>query len=143
MVHIMNSKYCYHIVLEKNGIQKEEIGFWDTGNGLYTPWTREPVCITEHKYVREFFSEEEYNKQELLLQLKDHVPTCREKIVWIPYHSIGKTQGILPSMYFDRLEIKTEKQTIRYDHLLIAFCKERISRQKQYQLILHNSYIQE
>ena len=84
MVHIMNSKYCYHIVLEKNGIQKEEIGFWDTGNGLYTPWTREPVCITEHKYVREFFSEEEYNKQELLLQLKDHVPTCREKIVWIP-----------------------------------------------------------
>lgn len=128
----------YAFVLEKNGTQKEGIGFFDTGNGLYHPRTKEPVVVTQHKFLKEFFDYEEYQKQERLLEFGVSNEESTERIVWIPYHSIGKDSGLLPAIYFDHLKIKNGDEVIDCPHTLVAFCKEKISEQEEYHMLLHS-----
>lgn len=134
----LRRKQWYPFVLEKNGKQKEGIGFLDTGNGLRHPRTREPVVITQHAFLREFFDAEEYDRQEALLEFGVGVEESRESVVWIPYHSIGRDSGLLPGIYFDHLKIKNGDQVMDCPHTLVAFCKEKISAQGEYHMLLHS-----
>ena len=65
---------------------------------MHPPGTLEPVIVVEHHFLKTFFEVEEYEKQEKLLDysIQSWQEICLEKIVWIPYHSIGKEQGVLP-----------------------------------------------
>lgn len=139
LVDEMKSKYCYPLVLEKNGIRKEEIGFWDTGNNLYAPWSGKPVFLTEHRHMKEFFDRKEYERQEKILQYKENAVVCQEKILWVPYRSVGRYQGVLPGMYVDHIWIKGRYKVIHNTQIVVAFCKETISEHEEYQMILHNS----
>ena len=136
----------YRIALEKNGIKKEGIGFLDTGNGLYHPWTKEPVVVAEHKTFAPFFEKEEFQRQERLLRFAEPLFTEKdwigmEKIVWIPYRSVGKASGVLPGVYFDHLWIYEGKNAMDHPHILVAFCKEKICSKEEYQLILHRECV--
>lgn len=134
----LRRKQWYPFVLEKNGKQKEGIGFLDTGNGLCHPRTREPVVVTQHVFLKDFFTEEEFQRQERLLEFGVSTEESTEAIVWIPYHSIGKDSGLLPGIYFDHLKIRNSDQVIDCPHTLVAFCKEKISAQEEYHMLLHS-----
>lgn len=134
----LRRKQWYPFVLEKDGKQKEGIGFLDTGNGLCHPRTREPVVVTQHAFLKEFFDPEEYDRQEALLEFGVGGEESRESIVWIPYHSIGRDSGLLPGIYFDHLKIKNGDQVMDCPHTLVAFCKEKISAQEEYHMLLHS-----
>lgn len=134
----LRKKQWYPFVLEKNGRKKEGIGFLDTGNGLCHPRTREPVVVTQHAFLKEFFEPEEYHRQETLLEFGIGMENSTEKVVWIPYHSIGKDNGLLPGIYFDHLIIKDGSEQIDCPHTLVAFCKEKISAQEEYHMLLHS-----
>ncbi len=137
----LRRKQWYPFILEKNGKQKEGIGFLDTGNGLCHPRTREPVVVTQHAFLQDFFEPEEYKRQETLLEFGVGIEESLESIVWIPYHSIGKDSGLLPGIYFDHLKIKNGDQMIDCPHMLVAFCKEKISAQEEYHMLLHSNCI--
>lgn len=134
-------KRCVQIELEKNGVVQKGIGLLDTGNCLYHPWTREPVVVVEHNFLRPFFEKEEFERQENLLLYKKDCVTCKEKIIWIPFCSVGKQEGVMPGIYFEHLRLKKEKGYTDYSNALVAFCKEKIAVQGKYQMILHSSYI--
>ena len=134
----LRRKQWYPFVLEKNGKRKEGIGFLDTGNGLCHPRTREPVVVTQHEFLQDFFNTEEYQRQERMLEFGIGMEKSTEKIVWIPYHSIGKDSGVLPGIYFDHLLIQDGSQVIDCPHTLVAFCKEKISAQEEYHMLLHS-----
>ena len=142
--HQGRKRQYYEVILEKDGIQKSGIGFLDTGNGLHPPGTLEPVIVVEHHFLKTFFGVEEYGKQEKLLDysVQSWKEVCQEKIVWIPYHSIGRAQGVLPSIYFDHLRIKTDGKVVDVPHILVAFCREKISAQQEYQVLLHSGCMQ-
>ena len=142
--HQGRKRQYYEIILEKDGIQKSGIGFLDTGNGLHPPGTLEPVIVVEHHFLKTFFEVEEYEKQEKLLDysVQSWQEICLEKIVWIPYHSIGKEQGVLPGIYFDHLRIKTGRKIVDVPHILVAFCREKVSAQQDYQVLLHSGCMQ-
>lgn len=134
------SEKLFLVQLQKNGLTKEGMGLLDTGNCLSSPWKKEPVLIAEHAFLKDFFEKEEYEKQENLLKF-EMCETGKEKILWIPYHSVGKTDGILPGIYFDNVRVYQGKSWKDNKHVLVAFCKEKISVEEDYQIILHSNCV--
>lgn len=91
----------------------------DTGNGLIEPVSRKPVAILE---------EEEWEKLRIWMK--------PEKFKIIPYHSIGKANGMLEGYEVDTVEVKGQNGEKRFDKVIIAVFKGKISKKGGYQMIL-------
>jgi len=61
----------------------------------------------------------------------------RLNIMMIPYHSVGKKNGILPAFTMDKVILWEEEEQICNEKVLTAVCADRLSKQNEYQLILH------
>lgn len=95
-------------------------GIVDTGNQLYEPITGRPVCIADKVLL------ERYINQNLL-----------RGFCVIPYHSIGKTKGILKGYEIEELRIEWKDIQIRQKNVIVAVSEEGVSASNQYQMILH------
>jgi stage II sporulation protein GA (sporulation sigma-E factor processing peptidase) len=93
-------------------------GLRDTGNQLTDPVSKRPVCIIFYDAVKELLDKD-------------------VKMYYIPYHSIGKSSGLLPGMTLDYMIIKREEDSQRVEHPLIAVSKEPVNKEGRYQMILH------
>ncbi len=65
------------------------------------------------------------------------------KMFYIPFHSIGKSSGLLPGMTLDYMNIRREKDLQRLERPVIAVSKEPVNRDGKYQLILHPQLLDE
>ena len=97
----------------------EVMALIDTGNGLTEPISKKPVAILE---------ENEWKKLKIWMK--------PEKYKIIPYHSIGKERGMLEGYEIDALEIKSDAGDKRFDKVIIAIFKGKISQKGSYQMIL-------
>ncbi len=91
----------------------------DTGNGLVEPVSHRPVAILDADQwegLRRWMKPEKY------------------KI--IPYHSIGKDSGVLEGYEIDTMEISTSMGKKKFDKVIIAVFKGKVSRKGSYQMIL-------
>lgn len=127
----------YKIELEKEGQIQQGIGLLDTGNSLRNVFTNEPVIVAEYDFIKPILSETE--QLQLGNMLEWEVGACEQqgKIVCIPYHSIGKKDGMLFGIYLDHLRIyqgDTVKDNI---HTLVGLYTEKLSATGEYQVILH------
>lgn len=93
-------------------------GLVDTGNQLCDSISSKPVCIIGIGTVKENFGVE--------------MPILR----YIPYHTIGKAEGVMPIVKFDKMCIRGKKEMWLAEPL-IAISEEEISRSKEYQMILN------
>lgn len=91
----------------------------DTGNGLIEPVSKKPVAILE-----------ETQWEKLKIWMKP------EKFKLIPYHSIGKDNGMLEGYEVGAMEVKGNAGDKRFDKVIIAVFKGKISRKGSYQMIL-------
>ncbi|MBO5056909.1 MAG: sigma-E processing peptidase SpoIIGA [Lachnospiraceae bacterium] len=94
-------------------------GLIDTGNGLTEPLSGKPVAILE---------EEVWKKMNGLKK--------PEKYKIIPYHSIGKENGILEGYEIEKIRIEYETGTRELAHVLIAVFNGKLSVKGEYQMIL-------
>ncbi len=97
----------------------EVMALIDTGNGLTEPISKKPVAILE---------ENEWKKLKIWMK--------PEKYKIIPYHSIGRERGMLEGYEIDALEIKSDAGDKRFDKVIIAIFKGKISQKGSYQMIL-------
>ncbi|MCR5792422.1 MAG: sigma-E processing peptidase SpoIIGA [Lachnospiraceae bacterium] len=102
-----------------DGICLEGKGLWDTGNCLREPISGKPVIIMEESEAKKYLPKTIINT----------------KVRFVPYHSIGKEQGVLPALLIDKFQSET-KDAI-YKGVYVAFTKERVSESGQYRFILH------
>ena len=94
-------------------------GLLDTGNSLHDSLTGKPVCIMERKIADKIFRE----NGDIAFR-------------YIPYHTIGKSEGVLKLVKFDKMCVKaTEEQWV--NNPLIAISEENISDKGEYQMILN------
>ncbi len=100
------------------GKVSEVKGLIDTGNHLCDPISSKPVCIVSPGVVTEKIGVE-------LSILR-----------YIPYHTIGIQEGVMPLVKFDKMCIKGKKE-IWFEEPLIAISEEEISNSKEYQMILN------
>lgn len=108
----------YDVILGLGGRTICVRGLRDTGNHLKDPVTGKPVSILS------------YDAAGGLLD-KD------VKMYYIPYHSIGKSSGLLPGVTLDYMSIRREKDLERLEKPMIAVSKEPVNRDGKYQMILH------
>ena len=94
-------------------------GLIDTGNGLADPISNKPVCILDKMVAKEFLGE---------MKLA--------KVRYIPFHSIGKKEGLLLAVEIDKMCIHSE-QEIWIDRPLLGISEERVSSEGEYQMILN------
>lgn len=117
-MHKIN-RYACRVELYDGGRKYLVKGMIDTGNGLHDPITNQPVSILDRKTAIDFFGEER-----------------PKKFRYIPYHSIGKKEGILPAVKIDRMCIHSE-QVHWIAEPLIGISEEEISAEGEYHMILN------
>ena len=59
----------------------------------------------------------------------------------IPFYSIGQEHGILKGMEIDQLVIKQDDRQIVQKNAIIAFYEGKLSNDRSYQMILHQSLL--
>lgn len=91
----------------------------DTGNTLWDMVSKEPVNVVESRVVGYLTEDEE--------QLK---------IRYIPFHSIGRKEGIMPLIRLDRMKIIDGTRLRWIEHPLAAISEEKLS-EETYQVILN------
>lgn len=96
-------------------------GLLDTGNHLTEPFSHKPVTIGEKKFIAPLFSHTEK-------------PALR----YIPFHSIGKTSGLLPVFQAEYLEVHgPDGLCHREEKPWIAIYDSYVSADGEYEMLLH------
>ena len=130
------------------------VGLLDTGNGLYDPIYGKPVIIAEYSVISNLLSEHQakllqiwldnlegnnssFSRKGLPEELVQDNNEERLNIMMIPYHSVGKKNGILPAFTMDKVILWDEDEQICNEKVLTAVCADRLSKQNEYQMILH------
>lgn len=90
----------------------------DTGNRLKDPVTGKSVSVVEESLMERLFSQQQ------------------APFWYIPYHSVGKSHGILRAITIDRMHILGERE-VWIDAPVLAISQERITDNEEYQLILN------
>jgi len=86
----------------------------DTGNRLRDKMTGKPVSIISSETAKK-------------LGISDMEDRNKESRVWyIPYHSIGKAEGVMPAVMLDRMCI-CRRQEIWIEKPVVAICEEYIT----------------
>ena len=109
--------------LDFYGIQRKCIGLYDSGNSLYEPYQHKPVIIIEESAFSDLLS---------------RVP--EQKKILIPYHSIGKKQGILEAVELPEMFVYERGEKQGYKRVIAAISRENVSKNGSYQVILHPDY---
>ncbi len=131
------------------------IGLLDTGNDLFDPIYGKPVIIAEYSALEPLFTVHQRNLLQVMLDTLDGKHTSFDKkdsslengilrdeedrfnIMMIPYHSIGKKNGMLPAIVMNRVVIFNGDEKIYSEKVYTAVSRESLSKQKEYQVILH------
>lgn len=98
-------------------------GLLDTGNGLTEPISGKPVAILES----EIWQQMEEEKRP-------------EKLRVIPFHSIGKENGILEGYEVDKIEIEYNADKRELNKVMIAVFQGKLSSKGEYQMILPTQF---
>ena len=98
----------------------------DSGNGLEEPISKVPVSVVEENFIRPY-------KEGLK----------KEKFRMVPFHSIGKEQGLLEAYFIEKMEIVSEGENRVIFNPMIAITKDRISASENYQMILHPALLEQ
>ena len=101
----------------------------DTGNKLYDPIFHKPVILVDEKMIGE-----------MLAACKKEYP---EKLHFIPFHSVGRENGILEGLSFDCVSIKWQDKKLKFENVIAASTKESLYKGKEYQVIFHCGLLQE
>lgn len=108
----------YSVTLSFQKKSKTVQGLKDTGNQLREPVFGRPVSVVDLQAVKELLDRD-------------------TKLFYIPYHSVGKAQGILPGLTLDSMSIRRESQIQRIEHPVIAISREPVSSKGEYQILLN------
>jgi len=101
----------------------------DTGNKLYDPFYHKPVILVDEKMIDEML---DYCKE-----------NCPEKLHFIPFHSVGKENGLLEGITFDYVNIRWQNKQMKFRDVIAASTKESLYKGKEYQVIFHCGLLQE
>ena len=101
----------------------------DTGNKLYDPFYHKPVILVDEKMIGE-----------MLFYCREKHP---EKLHFIPFHSVGRDNGLLEGITFDCVSIKWQNKQMKFRDVIAAATKENLYKGKEYQVIFHCGLLQE
>lgn len=116
---IGESRLFYEVTLKYRGREKTIRALFDTGNRLREPYGNQPVHVVTARACRGF---------------------CEKVagVIYIPFSSVGQSQGMLPGIRMDEMEVRRRGQLIcRISHPWIALSREPLSSCGEYEMLLN------
>ncbi len=115
---LRGKSHFYEVTMHYRGKEKKVTALLDTGNRLYEPVSRRPVHVVTYEAVREL---------------------CESvaEVVYIPFGSVGKTNGVMPGIFLDEMEVRQGDEVKVIERPLVAVCKRALSKNGEYQMLLH------
>lgn len=133
--------HIYPVTLSWRGKLLNISGLLDTGNSLLDPVSHRPVCIIGYEAISALMTEEIRNGWKQMIRMETEVAATGqpqgEALYYIPYHAVGKTNGLLPGCSIDYLVIDLDGQKKVVRHPVIGISREPVSSGNRYQMILH------
>ncbi len=111
-------KGIFQVEIIHNGKQITNLAFYDSGNHLKDPYTGKGVHIISEKLMTE-------------------LSLFGEKIVCIPYHSLGNANGLMDVVYLDEILIYGNKEIVKLQKIPVGITKEDLFQNKSYEMILN------
>lgn len=117
----------FPVELHHKGTVINLMAYWDSGNQLYDIYTKKPVCIMD----------EELGEALLGIKLKafEALPGVR----YIPFCSLGETEGLLAVYDVEKMQIFTGRKKLEITKAVIGLADKRLFENKEYKMILHSS----
>lgn len=116
---IAKNRLFYEVTLRYRGREKTVRALWDTGNRLREPYGNQPVHVVEARACRGF---------------------CEKisGVIYIPFCCVGRSQGWIPGIRMDEMEVKKSGQVIAsISRPWIAISRETLSPDGKYQMLLN------
>lgn len=120
-------RYC-DVTLYVGEKSKKVRGLYDTGNQLSDQWSGLPVSVADEAVIQEMVNRPCGEMEEL----RPH---------YIPYRSVGTSQGVLLTVTIKMMDIDMNGQTYHVENPKLALAKESVSFTRHYQLILNPNLI--
>ncbi len=114
------TKMLRRVRLVLNGRETETNALIDTGNRLRSPFGGKPVHVLEYEVCRELCGRV-------------------DQVIYIPYRSVGKQDGVIPGITFDLMEIGDGEEKILVEHPLIGIVKTPLSADGSYRMLLNET----
>lgn len=111
-------KAICRVKLVFKGRETETNALIDTGNRLSSPEGDRPVHVLEYEVCRE---------------ICDRV----DKVIYIPYRSVGRQNGVIPGITLDRMEIGSGEERILVERPLVGIVKVPLSSDGSYRMLLN------
>ena len=92
----------------------------DTGNGLFEPISGKPVCILEKRVFENLWANGR-----------------PEGFRVIPYHSVGKSNGILYGYLIPRMRVKRNGIVIQLQNIYVGIVEEKLTENGRYPMIIN------
>lgn len=124
----------YLVRLKMGNRETREPAFLDTGNHLREPISGKPVILIDMDLAGELLDDE---VREAIYIFYETGQLNRTGIRLIPYHSVGKNNGMLAGVFLDCLQIENEGNNIEVAKPCIAVCREPIFAEKAYRILLN------
>ena len=112
--------HLYPVTMQIENDLIDTLALLDTGNSLMEPIFKKPVSIVEKGIIpatADFYLKEHY--------------------VAIPYHSVGKMNGMLAGCRITKIIIHKEDEMINWENPIIGLCEGNLSKKENYHVILH------
>lgn len=122
--HKNRKNTIYQVSIIEQGKQIDVKALFDTGNALTDPFSGKPVSILEKAVWSEVMKEQR-----------------AECFKIIPFHSIGQEHGILQGTEIEELIIWAGDRKIVQKQAIIALYEGSLSKDKDYQMILHQELL--
>lgn len=110
--------HLYAVEVFYQGRSKQMTAWLDTGNRLTEPCSNRPVSVVSADSCRELFQ-------------------TVAGVLYIPYQSVGKKDGVLPTVRVDRMEIEMKGRKVTVEQPFLAISKEALSPNNDYQMLLN------
>jgi stage II sporulation protein GA (sporulation sigma-E factor processing peptidase) len=141
--------YEVELFLENRSVHTK--GLMDTGNCLYDPIYKKPVMVIENSLLEELLSTEfrkdlksaKYYMEGNDFNIGQWDIGCEHllRLRFVPYQSIGKSQGMMLGLLLDKVLIHTGKETICNEKVTAAICDNHLSTKDDYHVILHKELL--
>lgn len=122
--------------------EKKAVGtaLYDTGNHLKEPVSHKPVIVTDMILAGELLDERVCEAIKSFYQTGNLAEA--EGIRLIPFHSVGRRNGILAAVFIDKLVIEMEQENIVKTGVCVAIAEEPVSVREKYHVILNAELVE-
>ena len=139
---LSSNNIFYNINIEIEGNKIETKAMVDTGNMLKEPITNTPVIIVEHTLLYGIIPKEILNNIDEILSgnfnnIKEEIKNkYTTKLKFIPFSSIGKTNGMLLGIKVDKLTINNDEETKEIEKVILAIYNKSLTKRGEYRALL-------